>query len=144
MNEIIKKSMIKPTKHYIFLWSFIFLSSCSNNLLLPLSKGKERIENNGDIRNIYLYPSSSALIKSSEDSKIENVLFIDSAYVILARGNYQILYGKLAKVFVKKGDSVSRGEVIGSLDSGHSGESFLLLSVLDVFGNPVKTKFSKY
>lgn len=62
--------------------------------------------------------SNTQSVKSICDGK---VIFIGSNdklsnYVVIENDDKQIIYGKISESFVKKGDNISKGDVIGSLN----------------------------
>lgn len=127
-----------------FLIIGMFVSSCSQHLIFPLADGV--IKNDGlvDGKVIYIYPRNSFEIKASENSIVEDVYTLDSSYVVLAKGKYEIIYSGILECRVKKGDSLKRGVVLGRLESNHESINFLTLSIRSSSGKIIyKPKFER-
>ena len=106
-----------------------------NRLQLPVENGHFLNTNNRkrahEGQELFIVSRDSAVVKAAEKSFVESVIYIDSAYVIVTHGNYEIAYGYLKNVSVKKGDHLNEGQIIGNVseDSHEPGQYMLDLNI---------------
>jgi hypothetical protein len=107
-------------KNSSFLLFFIIIfCSCSNKLMLPLNRGFFETASDGLNRHGYalsLFAKDSLTVVSSETARVTKVQKVeDYGYFLIAEGKYEITYFNLDTCFVKKGENIKKGKVIGKI-----------------------------
>ncbi len=115
-------------KYYLLnLISLLTFTICysQNKLQLPLKSGhftkQTKIGKQVHTNNIlFVSPNKDFNVRAAEKSVVQSVISIGNTFGISTRGGYQITYGNLQKVFVKKGDEIKRGQIIGVLNGANN------------------------
>ena len=103
----------------LLMFCAVAIYSCHSQLLMPikggtLTKPSTSTRIHGD--NYYIKPGGDLNVRAVEDCRVLKV-FIgqDSNEFVLTQGHFNASYGNLMKIYVKEGERITRGQVIGSL-----------------------------
>jgi hypothetical protein len=101
------------------MFNAVVLSSCRSQLLMPVKGGtfikpSPSIITHGD--NCHIKPATDLYVRAIEGCLILKVFVNqDSTKFVLAQGHYSASYTNLMKIYVTEGQSIRRGQAIGSL-----------------------------
>ena len=80
---------------------------------------------------LFLISGKDHRVFAAESATVQSAVLADSNYFIVANGRYQIVYGHLQKIRVKKGDMIRQGQIIGQIAAAKDSlnESYLDLRI---------------
>jgi hypothetical protein len=146
MNK--KNNLGNIMKLVILLVINFSISGCSNKLLNPLKNGAFGNEQKNIIKNdiyLFVYPTKFYDVCAAEKCVVKIVKKIEDEFFILTKGKYEISYANLSDCFVKEGEIIQRGKIIGSIrkNSNQGADNlepaYLRISVKDNKGNFIET-----
>jgi len=136
METILKNRII------ICFLAIITQFSCNTKFIAPLKDSKlmtaDSLNPSYVETTLFFEPGGDLEVRSLQNGKVDRVMFIDSAYMIVTSGRYSITYGNLATASVKTGDIIRKKQVIGRVAiSNANRDNKLALGISDLNGRRI-------
>ncbi len=77
---------------------------------------------------ILIFSKEDRFVRAAGNGMIKNITEVEQYLGLITEDDYLISYGNLDSVFVKRGDKIKRGQIIGSIKKSKY-DDFLMLSL---------------